>query len=386
MFLLFVALGDGARCQEPVPKPAASAEADAVAAAQAVQRAFVEPDGDRRLAISAAASAVHRSGAPGRARFLTLLRAIVAAAPKNAPPADAGEGPAPIVFAAPVAATMNEVVTGTPEASAAALARLVEDRENGPAALDRLRQRGDLVLTRCVAAHVQEKLATNAIYAGQFAELTDYLPEAADLLLEWAARPSRHTPSSPSFRTACLRALRDVLPGDRATDTIRDELRGIMTKAQAAGQELLFVTAACALHQYGDPAPFEQLKAAVAENVANEQSPDRFSALNTLAELHYQLRQYAAAADYFAALLEASQKAGQPNERLTTLTYNLACSLALAGKNDAAFPTLDQALTLAAKGRLLPRAMIDEDHDLNGLRDDPRFAELLRRHFGATDR
>jgi tetratricopeptide (TPR) repeat protein len=106
--------------------------------------------------------------------------------------------------------------------------------------------------------------------------------------------------------------------------------------------------------------------------------------LNTLAELHYQLGQFAAAAGYYKSLLEASEQAGQATERLATLAYNLACSLALAGKSDDAFEYLDKALTMAAKGRLLSKAMIDEDHDMNNLRADPRFRDVVRKHFGGT--
>jgi tetratricopeptide (TPR) repeat protein len=316
------------------------------------------------------------------ARQEAMLRAVREVAPETTPAAtDAAH---PILFAEPIAGLMTAVVTGSPDASKVALAKLVDDRENGPAALTRLQERGALVLARCITAHLQEKLATNAIYFGQFEELRDYMPEAAGLLLAWAAKPAKDAPDTSAYRATCLRALRDVLPAEQGTDGIRNELRSILTKARTAGDESLYVTCACTLHQFGDTGPFDQLKASVAQNAADEKSPDRVSALNTLAELHYQLGQFAAAAGYYKSLLEASEQAGQATERLATLAYNLACSLALAGKSDDAFEYLDKALTMAAKGRLLSKAMIDEDHDMNNLRADPRFRDVVRKHFGGT--
>lgn len=384
--LLFAAFCRTVYTQEPIPSPKQSPGVNAPARTEALRRAFVEPDGDRKFVLAAAANLVHRGESAGRAQFVATLRGIRAVAPTGTvTDADGAAAAKPVVFAEPIAALMTEVVAGSPEASAAALAKLAADGANGPAALARLEERGAMVLARCIAGHLQDKLATNAIYAGQFEELRDYMPEAAPLLLDWAAKPPKDAPTSSEYRSACLRALRDVLPADQGTDAIRKDLRALLAKAQAAAEESLFLTAACALHQYGDTAPFDRIKASVEKNAADEQSPQRLSALNTLAELHYQLGQFAATAGYYKSLLEASVQAGLPVERITTLTYNLACSLALAGKTDEAFEHLDKALAMAAKGRLLSRAMIDEDHDMNSLRADPRFQALVRKYFGAAN-
>ena len=54
--------------------------------------------------------------------------------------------------------------------------------------------------------------------------------------------------------------------------------------------------------------------------------------------------------------------------------YNLACSYAVLGMIEPAFAALQRALELGYHFRHLRR-----DPDLNALRDDPRFARLLRR-------
>jgi hypothetical protein len=55
--------------------------------------------------------------------------------------------------------------------------------------------------------------------------------------------------------------------------------------------------------------------------------------------------------------------------------YNLACSYALLGMTDKAIGALDRALRLG----YAHLAHLGRDPDLNSIRDDPRFARLLRR-------
>ena len=56
--------------------------------------------------------------------------------------------------------------------------------------------------------------------------------------------------------------------------------------------------------------------------------------------------------------------------------YNLACSYAQLGMIDKAFAALERALRLGYSHF----RRIRRDPDLKSLRDDPRFARLLRRH------
>jgi predicted Zn-dependent protease len=55
--------------------------------------------------------------------------------------------------------------------------------------------------------------------------------------------------------------------------------------------------------------------------------------------------------------------------------YNLACSYALVGRKDDAFDALSRAVEL---GYADP-AWMCRDHDLESLRDDPRFKTLVKR-------
>jgi hypothetical protein len=55
--------------------------------------------------------------------------------------------------------------------------------------------------------------------------------------------------------------------------------------------------------------------------------------------------------------------------------YNLACSYARDNQKDAAFAWLNKAID----GGFNPHGMLRGDDDLDNLRTDPRYRELLRR-------
>lgn len=56
--------------------------------------------------------------------------------------------------------------------------------------------------------------------------------------------------------------------------------------------------------------------------------------------------------------------------------YNLACSYALTKRTDQAIRTLRRAIELGYRDF----RFIHEDHDLDGIRQDPRFRQLLREY------
>jgi tetratricopeptide (TPR) repeat protein len=64
----------------------------------------------------------------------------------------------------------------------------------------------------------------------------------------------------------------------------------------------------------------------------------------------------------------------RPNDALAH--YNLACSYALLKRNDQAIKTLRRAVELGYRDFRFMR----EDSDLDGIRHDPRFRQLLREY------
>ncbi|MGB3965631.1 MAG: hypothetical protein WBO45_02800, partial [Planctomycetota bacterium] len=277
---------------------------------------------------------------------------------------------------------MAAAVAGPEAETSAALAKIAADKDNGTAALARLAERGRAIHARCLTATLRKRMETNAIFAGQYADLREFAPDAIDVLLGWVKDPPREAAQPDQFRSACVRALRDIVPPDGATDALRNGLKAGIGKAQQARNEDLMLTLICALHQFGEPAAFDQLKAEGEKMAASDKDEEKAGGLNTLANLHYQARQYTEAAAAYTALIAILEKQPQQAQGLPTMIYNAACSLSLAGKLDDAFAMLEKALVAGQKERGLSKAMIDSDHDMNNLRADARFGKLMEQYFG----
>lgn len=372
----------------PPQQPGAGAPTPAQApGGDAVRRAFLEAEAGRS-AISAAAETVLNGSPEVRTKFLTAIRAIGAVAPKPEPKAPAkadgapAEAPKPVQFADATKELMATAAGGDADAAKTALATLAADKGEGQAALVRLDERGRAIFARCLVLTIRRKMETNAVYAGQYDELRDFQPEAGELLLRWAAAAPKDVARADEFSLAALRAVRDVVPPEQATDAFKAALREIAAKAQHVRNRPLFVGAACALQQYGDTALFDQMKALVDKQLESDKEEERIGAFSTLADLCYQARQYETAAGHYKTAVELLQKMTPAPEGLATTVYNAACSLSLALKVDESLQYLEKALEIGAKTRSVSKAMIDVDHDLNNLRADPRFAALMEKYFG----
>ncbi len=82
----------------------------------------------------------------------------------------------------------------------------------------------------------------------------------------------------------------------------------------------------------------------------------------------------AALADHLAA----SKLVGEPQK--STALYNAACACSLLGRPDEAFGHL----TAAFEAGFNQRQYLETDTDLDGIRSDPRFAELTKKYLGAN--
>ncbi len=375
----------------PAPAaPAAPAAPQAPVKGDELRKAFCDADGARRTAIAAAADRVLADKA-GRAQFMNTIREIAKVAPPPAPapakPDTAAPGtppppaPKPPEFADDIKKLMADAIGSDAPAQKAGLEKLAADKEKGAPALAQLDERGRAILARCVTTFIRKRLETNAIYAGQYAELRDFHPEASDLLVKWAKEAPRDVANPDQFRTGCLRALRDTLQANEATDRVRADLKEILAKAQR-NRDLAF-TAICALQQYGDASAFDTVKDRMQKSVEEAKDEEKSGGISQLAELYYQARKYEEAANYYKQVVGLLEKAAQLPPNMPTMVYNAACSLALAGKKDEAMQYLEKALEFSAKSETpLTKVLFDTDHDIESLRKEPKFAELYEKHFG----
>jgi putative intracellular protease/amidase len=79
-----------------------------------------------------------------------------------------------------------------------------------------------------------------------------------------------------------------------------------------------------------------------------------------------------------AEAAKAFEQAAALNKSDGMLFYNLACAYARSGQKDKALQSLEKAFDGAAG----VGAMATQDDDLQNLRDDPRFKEMVRKHDG----
>lgn len=381
--ILFLTVCLAAQGNSSAAAPAAQAPAK-----DDLRKAFIDADGGRRTAIAAAADRVLAADKTGRAQFMTTLRAIAAIAPPA--PASTTPTPAPAPakppeFADEVKKTMLEAIGADATVQKAALEKLAADKDKGAVAISQLDERGKAILARCVSTFIRKRIETNAVFAGQYSELRDFHPESSDLLLKWAKEAPREVANPEVFRTACLRALRDTLTAEQATDRVRAELREIVGKAQSSrsGDAQFFFNAACTLAQFGDTKVFDGMRDGLKKQAESGTDEEKLMALGNLATLHYEARKYEEAAGYYTTAISQLEKAGQEPEGLPTMVYNAGCCLALAGKKAEALQYIEKALELGAKTeRPLTKSLFDSDHDIESLRKEPKFLELYDKYFG----
>jgi tetratricopeptide (TPR) repeat protein len=116
------------------------------------------------------------------------------------------------------------------------------------------------------------------------------------------------------------------------------------------------------LARHDTDAAIEQLQNAVRLN------PGNGWAWNSLAYAYLEAKQPAKAAESFERVLPYA-----PTN--PTLLYNTACSYALAGNTDKAIELLDRLVASGYKDK----SALMSDPDLAAVRNDPRFAELVKR-------
>jgi tetratricopeptide (TPR) repeat protein len=228
-------------------------------------------------------------------------------------------------------------------------------------------------LPKALRAFVEDQIGSQAVFAGQYAALRGITGVEAQFI-EWISRPPQGSARTP-FRIASVRATRDLV------EKASEELLAKLGKIAGAGFEAaeLRAEASYALAQFGQRQLVEARLAEIEKASQSEDPAQKAGAFQALAEMRYNLREYPAAAaahESFLALVEGGKLPIEESNK-PTMFYNAACSHALAGDKEKALARLQNALDAWKKGGAVPRRLLETDMDIQSLRGDAKFQELM---------
>jgi tetratricopeptide (TPR) repeat protein len=260
------------------------------------------------------------------------------------------------------AAEALATVLGGGEGAADAKAKLLEDKAAAKAVFEQVAKQATGLSHQLILIAIDQGLRSGARYAGQYTVLVKLGDGVAESLVGLVENPPQG--ASDSHRGAMLAAVRDVA---KALD--EKLMKRIASIADDEFEETnVQQNAAYVLYQFGDK---KRVGKRTAELLAETKTEGReLGAWTALADIYAQgVRDYDKAIDAYKNALKIQEN--------PTLLYNLACAQSLAGKLDDAFASLDKALE---DGQNLSDTLLATDHDINNLRKDPRFKEILGKH------
>lgn len=275
-------------------------------------------------------------------------------------------------------ATAQETPPTRPGGTAAA--KPTDATAKRPSALELLRAADEAGRPAALAKYIDANVATNAVYAGQYAALTELGWDTVPTLRKWLTEPPKDAAArAPMFREACINALRDVVA--KAPDELIAELEKLATDATTPDN--IASKAKYALAQFGKTEHTDAMIAAATKNTTEDSVNLRVRGWTELADIYYNLRKYEDAAKAHAAVITAIEAVNPHFQGLPSTYYNCACALALTGKKDEAMKRLTKSLQLGKQlGNQMGLELLQTDMDIQSLRGEPEFAKLMKDYFG----
>ncbi len=302
-----------------------------------------------------------------------------------------------VILVCALASSASTYADDPPQLSDAALVELAREfasgesaamatlRAQGPAIIPRLRplllKDDGPRLRRLIRGIALDRIRLSLVvegdvrYRGQFVAFGDLGPEGADVLLDVFADEDHVL----AVRDRAATALGDV-GGPAQVDALREIADDFLAEAPIE-REAVFLLA-----RFGDRDRVDRLIARLAKIADQPRTtatlPTILTAHGDLGEVHYRIDEFDVAISHYRekqALLEEMQQRVRPElreplqEEINLLQYNLACSLALAGRIEEAYAALD----LSMASRRVTLDMVRTDGDLRAVRGNERYAAWL---------
>lgn len=271
---------------------------------------------------------------------------------------------------------LDAAVDALCEAGQAGMKAFAARVRSAPADDDRLRAGLDLALTRIGIRFFEREGQRGVIYAGQFAPLLPLQPWIGQLYVRLLLEPPDWFPGTD--RARLVPALRDLFADPPpAEDVGRIEA---LADDEAREPQILRMQLAFALAQWGSNRRAQALITDLAQQCADPDPDARLYPLRFLADVHYQMRSYAKAAETYATYFELAAERDHPLQPIEW--YNAACCAALAGESQRGLRWLRTAAQRHADegtdpSQRLQRVLFDEDPEIGALRRTAEFADIV---------
>lgn len=249
-----------------------------------------------------------------------------------------------------------------------------------PTLVQKLLDADDEQRPEALIAVIEDQIATQAIYAGQYKDLIPVREKATPLLSEWIIESPDRVKDDGQFRAACINVLRDLIEKDASEALAKSllELAEDQFEDQGVRDYAMY-----ALAQFGNRKLVDARIAAAMKQTSLPDLNQQYRGWNALCDIYYQLRSYESAVQAYRKTITLLENAPQPPAGIGSVYYNFACSLALAGQTEEALQNVEKALKAAkTNGQPLSRRMLDTDMDIVSLRKEERFAELIAEYYG----
>lgn len=244
--------------------------------------------------------------------------------------------------------------------------------------LETLKQASEEERPKALREFVEDQVKTNALFAGQYSALKP-IAGCDALIAEWISRPPTGLSDRSAFRTGCVRATRDIF------ETASPELVAKLKKIASSSYELanLRTEAVYALAQFGHREMIEARLAELTAATKGEDAERKAAAFQGLAELRYNLREFAVAGEIYENLFSWAEKDAFKIEESdkSLLFYNAACSHALAGNKEQALKRLEDAFLVWKAAGAIPVRLLRTDMDIHSLRETEAFQALMAKYL-----
>lgn len=242
----------------------------------------------------------------------------------------------------------------------------------------------ETLVSSVVVGALQRGVESGMRYAGQYDALRELQPFAGRQLLILVLDTPQWFPDD--MRSLVVPALRDVFPkapDPNAVRRMREMAADVERESQALREALSY-----ALAGWGDRELVEARIAQLTKDAGDASDTDELWFVRELARVHYELRDYAAAAAEWRRYVKRLDALDVDPGAIHL--YEAACATALSGAHDEALTLIERCAELVGDGRVdstieITRKMFESDPDLRSIRGTERFAAAQARAFPDED-